>query len=190
MNKKRSYPEYRVWAGMWTRCTNEKESCFKYYGGRGIKVCDRWKSFENFYLDMGPRPEGFEIDRRNNDGNYEPENCRWVSKKQNAQNKSNNHFIEYNGEIKTLSEWATITGIIYPTILYRLKLKWTVAQALGFEEKKWDRSHKRVLFEYKGQKKYLTEWSEILGIKRSTLAQRIYVCGWDIEKAFTKGAKN
>lgn len=74
-------PEYNSWAAMIQRCTNEKEKRFADYGGRGIKVCARWlESFENFYADMGERPEGMTLDRKENDGNYEPSNCRWATK--------------------------------------------------------------------------------------------------------------
>lgn len=79
---------YRVWAGMIKRCTNPNDSHYIDYGGRGIKVCDRWlDSFENFYEDMGERPEGFTLDRVNNDKNYSPENCRWVTKEEQVRNQ-------------------------------------------------------------------------------------------------------
>lgn len=79
---------FRIWAGMIARCTNSNLKAFKYYGGRGIKVCERWLKFENFYKDMGDRPKNLQIDRINNDGNYEPGNCRWVTSKVNNSNKN------------------------------------------------------------------------------------------------------
>lgn len=79
--------EYSVWANMLTRCSNAKVSSYKDYGGRGITVCERWKDFQNFFADMGKCPEGRSIDRVNNDGNYEPGNCRWATQKEQASNK-------------------------------------------------------------------------------------------------------
>ena len=78
---------YRSWAGLKQRCLNPKNPSYVNYGGRGIKVCERWFSFENFLEDMGERPEGLSIDRINNDGNYEPGNCRWATQKEQMNNR-------------------------------------------------------------------------------------------------------
>ena len=78
---------YHTWKNMKSRCNNPKNDSYIHYGGRGIQVCDRWNKFENFLEDMGERPEDREIDRINVDGNYEPENCRWVTKKENRNNR-------------------------------------------------------------------------------------------------------
>src|SRR5437879_5828925 len=80
-------PTYRTWAEMKTRCYNKKRPEYPRYGGRGIKVCDSWlHSFTNFFADMGVKPKGFSIDRVDNDGNYEPRNCRWATRLQQARN--------------------------------------------------------------------------------------------------------
>jgi hypothetical protein len=80
-------PEYAAWKDMRYRCENPNSHAWKGYGGRGIKVCERWQNFENFYIDMGPRPLGMTLDRINNDGNYEPGNCRWTTRKEQRLNQ-------------------------------------------------------------------------------------------------------
>jgi len=83
-----SHPEYKTWSAMKNRCFNVNNPGYKWYGGRGITVCDRWLAFESFCADMGPKPEGLTLDRTDNDGNYEPTNCRWATREQQARNQS------------------------------------------------------------------------------------------------------
>jgi hypothetical protein len=105
--------EYKIYHGMIARCNNPKSPAFSRYGGRGIKVCDRWlDSFENFYADMGPRPSpSMSIDRKNVDDSYSSENCRWATRKQQARNTRRTAMMEFKGEIKSVAEWAEIAGI-------------------------------------------------------------------------------
>jgi hypothetical protein len=117
---------------MKARCYNKKSQSYCRYGARGILVCDRWmESFENFYADMGDQPKGLQIDRINNDENYSKENCRWVSPKENASNRSSSRFIDYNGEIKTVAEWARVIGITRQGLRYRLEMGYSVHDCIN-----------------------------------------------------------
>lgn len=130
---KRKTKTYSIWNSMKQRCNNEKSLFFAHYGARGVFVCDRWKdSFQNFIDDMGECPSGMSIDRINNDGPYSPENCRWSSKKTQARNRRSNKVIEFNGQIKTLSEWAESLNIKLGTLHSRLnRSKWPVEKAFS-----------------------------------------------------------
>src|SRR5258706_7634622 len=90
-------PEYRSWYSMKQRCNYRHETHYEYYGGRGITVCERWAIFENFLEDMGKRPAGTSLDRINNEGNYEPNNCRWATQAQQLRNTRRNFLIEFRG---------------------------------------------------------------------------------------------
>lgn len=104
--------EYHTWQAMIKRCHNPNDKAYKNYGARGISVCDRWRdSFVNFYADMGGRPEGLSLDRINNDGNYEPGNCRWAN--QATQHENRRTTVRYQG--KTHKEWADEFGITAAT---------------------------------------------------------------------------
>lgn len=123
--------EYNIWENMRHRCQNENHKYYNDYGGRGIKVCKRWERFENFYEDMGKRPSlTHSLDRENNDGDYEPNNCRWATKKEQANNKRSNVIVEYKGEKKTLKEWSDKINMSYKLIWKRINtFKWTIEEA-------------------------------------------------------------
>lgn len=123
---------HRVWTGMKSRCHNPKTDKYSRYGGRGITVCDRWQYFENFLADMGmpPFPKA-EIDRKDNNGNYEPSNCSWVTKKTNGRNTSTNVYWTFNGETKCITEWAETLGIGVSSLQARVsRLGWSIEKAL------------------------------------------------------------
>jgi len=128
---------YVSWCGIIQRCTDPHYNEYEYYGGRNIRVCKRWRnSFENFLEDMGERPEGRQIDRINNNGNYCKSNCRWVTSKTNNRNKRNNHLETYDGKTQCLTAWAEDIGIDRRTIKKRLKLGWSIEKALTTPVKK------------------------------------------------------
>lgn len=135
------HPLFTVWTNIKQRCYYKKAINYKDYGARGILICDIWlKGFVSFYnwaIENGWE-NGQEIDRINNDGNYEPSNCRIVDRKTNVRNRRSTIFIEYKGEIKPLAEWAEITGIKYTILTQRIhKLKMPIDKA--FENKKHSR---------------------------------------------------
>lgn len=115
-------PEYRAWRAMVARCTVETNGSFPNYGGRGIKVCDQWMLFENFFADMGKRPTGSSIDRIDNNGNYEPSNCRWANREQQDNNKRTNVMVTFEGRTMTYSQWGKELRTA-PSILRRRWLK-------------------------------------------------------------------
>lgn len=123
-----------VWRGMKGRCYNTKHPKYKHYGGRGIQVCDEWKnSFQAFYewaITHGYK-EGLSLDRRNDDGDYEPVNCRWVTIKVQNGNKRNNRYLEYRGITRSIPEWSAITGIPTSVIYGRIQYHgWSIERAL------------------------------------------------------------
>ncbi|MCK5612299.1 hypothetical protein KAR91_61070 [Candidatus Pacearchaeota archaeon] len=121
---------YRSWNTMRQRCSNKNNHKYGSYGGRGITVCERWSKFENFLEDMGEKPDGMSIDRRNNDGDYAPENCRWATPIEQARNKRNNRLITYNGITKSIAEWSEDLQINYGTLVNRVSKGWTDERAL------------------------------------------------------------
>jgi hypothetical protein len=128
-----SAAEHMAWASLKDRCHNEKSSSYDGYGGRGISVCDRWRdSFENFLADMGERPsKEHSIDRKDNDGNYEPDNCRWATKKEQGRNRRSNRILTFNNKTQTLIEWSEELGISSAVIRQRIKASgWSIEEAL------------------------------------------------------------
>lgn len=125
-------PTYHTWVTMRKRCANKHNSDYHLYGGRGIKVCERWNSFENFYLDMGERAEGMTIDRIDPNKDYSPENCRWATNLEQARNKRNVRFVTFNNMTKSLHEFCDELKLNYHTVNTRLaQQKWTVERALS-----------------------------------------------------------
>jgi len=125
------HPFYVTWLGILARCKNPKSTSYPWYGAKGIKVCERWKKFVNFHADMfGLWRPGLEIDRIESSGDYCPENCRWVTHHQQTRNHRRNHWIEFNGERNTITDWSKKIGGAHSLIRHRLRLGWTIERAL------------------------------------------------------------
>lgn len=130
---------YSIWSNMKTRCYNKNTECYRNYGGRGIKVCDEWKKFEVFrdWALSNGYSDDLTIDRIDNDGNYDPSNCRWATDDEQRNNTRRNHFLEYQGEKLTIKQWSVIVGISDKTIRDRInRYGWTTEEALGFYQRK------------------------------------------------------
>jgi hypothetical protein len=116
---KKSPPYYSVWASMLGRCRNPNYHQFADYGGRGIRVCERWKSYKNFAADMGPRPPGMTLDRISNDGNYEPGNCRWATRREQQRNRRKAVYVTIDGQRYRAIELSDMSGLKTDTIVER-----------------------------------------------------------------------
>ena len=123
-------PSYRTWANMITRCTDISSKAYKYYGGIGITVCDRWMDVSNFIADMGQRPKGMTLDRINNNLGYSPDNCAWVSMFDQNRNKKSNVNIEIDGVTKSVTDWANDYGLNPKTVFNRIYAGWDVIEAI------------------------------------------------------------
>lgn len=122
---------YLAWKEMRRRCFDPKRKCYKDYGGRGITICERWDSYENFLADMGECPDGLTLERKDVNGNYCPENCCWADCVTQANNKRSSHLITAFGKTQTLAEWAKETGIKIGTVRCRIvDLGWEPEKAL------------------------------------------------------------
>lgn len=124
-------PEYSTWVAMRQRCSNENMEEYKNYGGRGIKVCDRWSVFEHFLSDMGKKPKGHSIDRIDRNGNYEPSNCKWSTAKQQARNTSKTLMVTFKGERIAIGDLCDRLGLSIKLVRTRITvLGWDIERAL------------------------------------------------------------
>ena len=180
----------RIHNNMKQRCNNPNNTVYKNYGAKGIRVCDEWKYFKNFknWALKNGYNDTLTIDRIDSNGNYEPSNCRWVSRKVQANNRETNVNIEFNGETHTLTEWAEKLCISQKTLWARLNNpEWTTERALT------ERPHKEFsggkTLTHNGETHSIWEWARITGIKPTTISARINRSGWAIDKALTVGAR-
>jgi hypothetical protein len=175
---------YHVWQAMLQRCENPKAQRYADYGGRGISVCAAWHKFENFFRDMGDRPKGYSIEREDNNGNYEPGNCRWATTKTQMNNQRRSRVIEVNGQRRTLAEWAEYAGLDWFTLRQRLdRCGWDIERALT------DPVRQDAQYEFQGKSMTMVEWGVETGIAVDTLRKRMSKLGWSFEKTLTTGAR-
>lgn len=124
---------FHVHRSMMDRCYMQTSHAYKNYGGRGITVCERWHDFENFYADMGDKPKGMTLERMDNDGPYSPDNVRWASYKDQANNRRSNVVLEFEGKKQTMQQWCDDLGLKIGTVWARLNRGWSVDRALTEE---------------------------------------------------------
>lgn len=182
-----------IFNGMKRRCYNTNECNYEIYGGRGITICDEWMNsemfdwrttkgyvaFKQWALSNGYK-EGLTIDRIDVNKGYSPENCRWVTKKEQANNTRRNHFVTYNGKTQTMKEWCDELGLDYKkTNLRIVRYKWSVEKAFSI-----NRNARYRMIEYKGKVQSLASWCRELGLNYSKVNARINKCHWSVEKAF------
>ena len=138
-------PEYWVWTSLKARCLNPRRKEFHRYGGRGITVCARWlNSFDNFFKDVGLRPSPVhQIERIDNNGNYEPPNCKWATRKEQSNNTRRTHMLTFRGKTQSVQLWSEESGLPYYTLLQRIiKLGWSTEKSLTVAARKFSKSQK------------------------------------------------
>lgn len=198
---------YHRWHAMMDRCYNPQCKSWSNYGGRGIKVCDRWHDAANFVADL---PEGYskflELDRIDNDGDYEPGNIRWATRQQNTANRRTARLITFNGRTQSLSEWAEELQVHPSLIVSRIdEFGWSVERALteptadrtenmrraqmlrwqGHTKKPAPTPFIEKTFPFDGADRTIAEISDLTGIDRSLLRKRICERGWSVDRATT-----
>lgn len=122
---------HQSWNSMVGRCTNPRDGRYRDYGGRGIKVCDRWMVFEEFLKDMGERPPGLTLERKDNNAGYSPENCKWATRKEQANNTRRNRVLEFCGERLSVAQWSERLSLNPENVYIRLKNGWSTPDALS-----------------------------------------------------------
>lgn len=171
--------EYSTWMAMRQRCANPKAAGYAYYGGRGVRVCERWAVFENFLSDMGRKPsEEHSLDRINPNGNYEPGNCRWTTIEVQAGNKRNSRRIFVEGEEKTASAWARDLTASDGAVRARIRMGWSPEAAATRPVQK----KRRDPIECRGESRLIADWARISGTPAATIRHRLQT-GWSSEDA-------
>ena len=184
---------FYIWKTMKVRCNCKTNKNYKYYGGRGITICQEWlEDFMNFYnwsiangYNENAPKNAITLDRIDNNKGYCPENCRWTSQKVQANNNRHNHPITYNGETKNIGEWAEVFNLTRHIILNRLRKGWSLDKTF-MTPKKNNPTH---FITYKGITRTLSDWAKKININSTTLSMRLNFYKWSVEKALTTPVK-
>lgn len=188
-------PIYGLWANMLNRCNNPNAAKYMNYGGRGINVCARWSTFENWHEDIGQyRPsKEYSLDRSDNDGGYWcgrcdeclangwPMNCKWKTATDQARNKSNTVYLTFKDQTKTAYEWAAVTGLTVGVIISRHRHGWPTEKALTFP-RGYHRNDNVIAFKDRALR--VSEWAKITGIPPAVISYRLSA-GWSVEESLT-----
>ena len=166
-------PEWRTWKAMLDRCTRDTHPSWKDYGGRGIKVCKRWLKFENFYADMGSRPDGMTLDRIKNNRGYSPANCRWATQAEQQNNRRSNVYLTLDGETRTMQQWATHFGVSYPVVKERRASGVSGMDLFAASPRK---QYGRQV-EFNGKSKTITQWAKHYRVTYQEMWKRINLWG-------------
>ena len=195
---KKDHPLYSRWKMMRQRCNNPTFPKYKLYGARGIKICPAWDDFWQYVADMGDCPDGYTLERIDNDGNYTPENCRWASHTEQAANRRprvDHKTLTLNGVTKTQAEWSRELGIGETTMSNRSRKGWSDEKILttpvltpSQASKRRKKHGNEKQLEAFGESHSLSEWARIYGISQPALWQRLDR-GWPLEKALATTAK-
>ena len=179
-NSLKELPEYTTWLAMKQRCQDPNSTSYSRYGGRGIKVCRRWAfSFQDFLEDMGSKPTPcHSIERKNNDGDYEPDNCVWATAKEQANNRRSNTILSVNGKAQTLAQWADETGFGTNAICNRLEDGWTVDRALT------EPIYEGNVLTHSGKSQCVRQWAKQIGVNEAAIRWRLKH-GWSVDRALS-----
>lgn len=173
---------YKIYTSMIQRCSNKKHPSYHHYGGRGIRVCKRWKAgFKNFQEDMGKRPHGLELERIDNSKGYRPDNCKWANRKEQMRNTRGNRIITIDGTKMILTDWLKKRKMSSAAFYDRVSKGWSIRKALMtsvvlYHNKKYS---------HRGKHLTLRMWSLKTGIGVGTLQHRINI-GWKLNDVFEK----
>ena len=190
-----NHKHFKRWSHIMDRCYNERTKSYKDYGGRGISVCDAWHDVTTFINDLpdGYQP-GMQIDRIDNNGNYEPGNVKWSTRKQQCANKRSNRYFELNGETKIMAEWAADIGVKHSVISDRIASGWPIDKALTVRPGEWTtrtrkpKPEKRPLktVEWQGVNYTVAELSETTGVSKELLRKQLFERNWPIDKVMQR----